>query len=383
MKNNKKVVMILAEPCHNDSRVMREAKTLAAAGYELVILALHKKGLEQVEGRDGYKIIRLCSWLPGNSVVAMIMKEIFFYICSFVHILWIRPAVCHIHNPRALMPGVCAAKLVGAKIIYDSWAEAVHRTDFLRWIFRVVVGIENYFACRVDVVFAVSGSIGKILRRRFRRSVFLIRNVSNIFFCDKNDLLKKALELDDDKRKIILYQGLFSGKRGIFEIIEAMQWVSKEAVLVFLGGEGTRGVRKIDMQAKIEEVGLANRIFIYGPVSADLVLIYTASADVGVCALNGGWKNHRYSLANKFFSYLMAGLPVAVSNLPEMGKLVRKYGVGVTFDPTDPQDIAEKLNTLLVSNGVYKKSIARFNQVFNWQREGRRLLRIYKKLLSI
>ncbi|HRY63370.1 MAG TPA: glycosyltransferase [Patescibacteria group bacterium] len=386
MKNNTKVVMILAEPCHNDSRVMRQARTLSETGYGVTILALYGKGLNRIEEHDGYRIIRLCCWLPGSGIVAMVAREFFFYITSFLFILWSRPLVCHIHNPRALMPGVLAAKLVGAKIIYDShelWGEAVHRTDFPQWIFRVVVGLEKFLAHRADVVLAVSGYIVRVLRKRFRKPVFLIRNVSDgPQITLKGDLLRKSLGLSGDPRKIVLYQGLFSPGRGLFEIIEAMQWATG-AVLIFLGYEGTHGIRVPDMKAKIDGLGLSQKVFIYGPVPADMILQYTASADIGVCSIQAVNKNHVFCLPNKFFSYVMAGLSVAVSNLPEMGRLVNKYSVGVTFDPTDPRDIAEKLNTLLGSNGVYQKNIARFNRVFNWEREGRRMLNIYKKLLSI
>ena len=382
-----KVVMVLAESCHNDSRVMREAKKLAEAGYAVVILALHKKGLSRIEERDGYVIIRLCCWLPDGSIVAMVVREAFFYFFSFLGILWIRPVVCHIHNPRALIPGVCAAKLVRAKIIYDShewWETALHRTDFPRWIFVLVVDMENYFAHKADVILTVSGSIARILRRRFHRPVFLIRNVSEIYTGPKNNLLREVLGLVDDERKIILYQGLFLQKRGILETINAMQWVDRGAIFVLLGcdGDRARGITAKELKAEINRLGLSNRVFIYGPVPAEAMLDYTASADVGVCTLDASCGNHYRSLANKFFCYAAAWLPVAVNNFPEMGGLVRRYHIGVTLDSIDPSEIAEKLNILLQSNGEFKEGIIRFNEVFNWKREGNRLLKIYERLLN-
>jgi len=387
MKNNERVVMILAEPCHDDSRVMRQAKTLVEAGYKVTILALYGKGLNMTEEHDGYRIIRLCCWLPGSGITAMVAREAFFYLFSFFGILCLRPLVCHIHNPRALMPGVLAAKLIRAKIVYDShefWAATVSRIDFPQWVFKTVVGIEDFLASRVDIILTVSGSIAGILRRRFRRPVFLIRNVSDLPDKSKDDILREVLGLQGDKRKIILYQGLFLEKRGILETIEAMQWVDKGAIFILLGydGDKARGITTSEIKLKINRLGLSDRIFIYGPVPAALMLHYTISADFGICVLDPSYENHLRSLPNKFFSYVAAGLPVIVNDFPDMGQLVSKYRIGVTVNSTKPEDIAEKLNILLNSNGVYKQDIARFNRVFNWVREGKRLLKIYENLLS-
>jgi glycosyltransferase involved in cell wall biosynthesis len=51
---------------------------------------------------------------------------------------------------------------------------------------------------------------------------------------------------------------------------------------------------------------------------------------VGVSLLQDTCENHRLALPNKLFEYLAAGVPVVVSDLPEMGGLVRALGVEPT-----------------------------------------------------
>jgi glycosyltransferase involved in cell wall biosynthesis len=53
-----------------------------------------------------------------------------------------------------------------------------------------------------------------------------------------------------------------------------------------------------------------------------------------------------YSLPNKVFEYLAAGVPVIGANFPEVRKLVEGNGVGKCFDPDDPISISETLNFL-------------------------------------
>ena len=54
-------------------------------------------------------------------------------------------------------------------------------------------------------------------------------------------------------------------------------------------------------------------------------LVREASAyDVGLFALPGNSRHNEFALPNKFFEYVMAGLALCVSDLPEMARLVRQ-----------------------------------------------------------
>ena len=77
------------------------------------------------------------------------------------------------------------------------------------------------------------------------------------------------------------------------------------------------------------------------------LLSYTSSASIGVCLTIDNCLNHKYSLPNKFFEYAMAGLPMLVSDLPEMRKLVEKYNCGVICESITPDGIVNGLKKLL------------------------------------
>ena len=54
----------------NDSRVLREAKTLSKAGYSVIIVTVHNKYLKQgTEERDGYLIQYVP--IPQNFLIAI------------------------------------------------------------------------------------------------------------------------------------------------------------------------------------------------------------------------------------------------------------------------------------------------------------------------
>ena len=58
-------------------------------------------------------------------------------------------------------------------------------------------------------------------------------------------------------------------------------------------------------------------------------------------------ENHRLALPNKVFEYIAAGVPVVVSDLPELRRLVEEHGVGWTADARRPAALAEALATAL------------------------------------
>jgi glycosyltransferase involved in cell wall biosynthesis len=116
------------------------------------------------------------------------------------------------------------------------------------------------------------------------------------------------------------------------------------------------------------------------------MLEYIASADVGVliCPKNASL-NVYYSLPNKFFEYLLAGIPVVASDFPEMRKIIRKYDVGCVVDPHNPRGIAEGIKSILSDEGRYlqmKENTRKVLEDYNWGKESKKLLRAYEELRS-
>ena len=81
----------------------------------------------------------------------------------------------------------------------------------------------------------------------------------------------------------------------------------------------------------------------------------------------------------------MAGLPVAISDLPEMGRIVKKYKVGEVFNPAKQRDISRAINFLLNNPDKYqeyKLNTKKVNQTYNWEKEEKKLLGVYEEVLG-
>ncbi|HEX8356705.1 MAG TPA: group 1 glycosyl transferase, partial [Segetibacter sp.] len=93
--------------------------------------------------------------------------------------------------------------------------------------------------------------------------------------------------------------------------------------------------------------------------------------------------NQYHSLANRFFDYIMAGLPQVCVAYPEYKAINDKYNIACLIDDTNENTIANALNNLL-QNDVYHKSLQQnclnARTELNWESEEKVLIDFYKRL---
>ena len=77
-----------------------------------------------------------------------------------------------------------------------------------------------------------------------------------------------------------------------------------------------------------EHWGVADRLHVHHRKPFDVLRRCTAAADIGLSLDRPTVDNFRFSLPNKLFDYLHAGLPVVCSDLPVAGRFVKEEGLG-------------------------------------------------------
>ncbi|MBK7085888.1 MAG: glycosyltransferase [Flavobacteriales bacterium] len=73
---------------------------------------------------------------------------------------------------------------------------------------------------------------------------------------------------------------------------------------------------------------------------------YTRNADLGLTLDKDTNLNYRFSLPNKLFDYLHAGIPVLATDLPEVAAIVRAHDCGVVIPVPTPGAIAQAVREL-------------------------------------
>jgi hypothetical protein len=104
-----------------------------------------------------------------------------------------------------------------------------------------------------------------------------------------------------------------------------------------------------------------------------------ATYDLGLCGEVGHTANRRIALCNKLFSYLLAGLPIALSDIPShLAVADEMKGAVRLFKVDDAESLASVLDSFLCDPaGLAAARIAAFHlgqTRFNWETERSTLL---------
>lgn len=293
--------------------------------------------------------------------------------------------IYHAHDLTALLPAYLAAKKTEAKVIYDSHElftehnTLLKKTAFSKWAIKK---FEAFLICRVNAVITVNQSIAIELSKLYDIPIpFTVMNCPAYQESIRNNLLREKLQLNGEL-KIILYLGAITFNRGLEESITAMRKVNG-GVLVIMGYGKTEYISSLKEMAL--KLGMENKVFFIPPVPHQEVVKYAASADIGFVPIQNACKSYYYCSPNKLFESMMAGLPVAASDLPELRRVVEETNCGLLFDPSDPDDIANVLNTMISDCKLIEQmrhSALKHAHKYSWEEEAKKLLSIYAGLFE-
>jgi glycosyltransferase involved in cell wall biosynthesis len=93
--------------------------------------------------------------------------------------------------------------------------------------------------------------------------------------------------------------------------------------------------------------------------------------------------NHKYSLPNKLFEYLHAGVPVLASRLIEQEKIISQYDVGTFIDDHNPEHMARKIKEIFGDPELlnrWKQNTRRVREELNWETESKIVTDIFKQV---
>lgn len=110
---------------------------------------------------------------------------------------------------------------------------------------------------------------------------------------------------------------------------------------------------------------------------------YTAGADLGLSLDKDTNLNYRFSLPNKLFDYIHAGIPVLASDLPEVSRIVNNYRIGRVATDLRPEALARQVKALLHDNAFHQEvesNLPLAQRELNWDQERVKLLQLFWKL---
>ncbi len=363
MKKKLKICIAFFGNAFLDSRVTNLRNSLIAEGHEVKVISFDwmTENFETVRGDVSvFKLKkRKFSLLFYLSFAARLKLELFKCKADvyFAEEIFTLPFVTFF------------GKLHGGKVYYNSrelyaFLGGLRNRKKLQSAFY---RLEKFFIKKVDLVLTTGEMDSEFIEEFYGvKETVVIRNIPLLAKPTKKIDLRKELGIPNNS-VILLYQGVMIDGRGldlIFDILPKL----KNAALVLLGD----GVKRKRLEEKAEKTGVANRVFFLGMKPQNELLNYTAAADIGLSLIENISKSYYYALPNKLFEYIMGGLPVVVSDLPQMKNIVETYKVGEVVNLDKPDAVLSVIQNLIDDKekvNKYKENCSKAAEELNWQRE--------------
>lgn len=454
-----RVALLVYNDAHNDSRVLKTAASLRAAGAQVRIFAVARGRAGYAEGRGlvgmnidvdrapEFELKRYAPWALAiarkvtgrptppdemplgqpsapvapipvgpapaptagrkpaalsatvNTAARSAAKDLWLrtYRVVSLSLYWLeaarsaaawKPDIVHANDGNTLAPAAWVSRTCGAKVVYDVhelWRHRNVRTDRPVAPF-VEAAIEKLGIVRAAGVITVSPSIATWLHEEYDLPVrpTLVRNIPRAPSEESTTQaptgqLRSMAGLAADTQ-VIAYGGRITTSRGIEDTLQALALLPTTTHFVLLGYGEPDYLAALD--TLIAELGVTERVHFVGAVASDQVAAALADADLSVVFVRPVCLSYEFSLPNKLFESIHAGLPIAAANLPDTAALVREHGVGEIFDVDSPADMAATIATVLADPARYREAATVAATKLTWQREEAALLGLYTRVLG-
>ena len=418
--------MFVANNMVSDRRVIREASTVATAGFEVTVHAILQRPTslpEREEHPGGFTIVRhriglLPPLLPIHPrLIALLLHPLW---CAFAlmanlarrvrlplsgaamllvtwgswAVLASRSArsaeILHAHDLSGALPALVALRSrPNATLFYDShevflesgrWAKAPAPLRRL-----LATWFEQPTLRRAAALIAVNPQVIEELAKRYEIPAqrVVTYNCPSAWSPESRDTeLRSAIGVDA-ATQVILYHGGFSAHRGLEELLVAIRDPRLAAAhLVFLGYGPLEGA----LRRAAAEPSLAGRVHVLNAVAPEVLDRWISGADVGMCTILPSTLNHQISTPNKLFESIAAGVPVVGSDFAPIREIVLENPdgpLGAVCDPANPQAVATAISAILSLDASERAALRRrclsaAATRWNWEVQAEKLVALYK-----
>ncbi len=179
----------------------------------------------------------------------------------------------------------------------------------------------------------------------------------------------------------MLYHGHIKAERALDRLVQSVEhWHPKFRLVI--RGMGRRALWSTYAPWQ-ERSPASDRIRLEPAVPMTELVRFASEADVGIHPLPPLSDEEPYTLPNKLFEYMMAGLALCVSDLPDMADVVRSHRAGVTIAELSPLGIARAVNSLDQQTiDYYRGNALAAAQELNWDRESTRLVGVVRQAFT-
>jgi glycosyltransferase involved in cell wall biosynthesis len=377
LKSNsiKKVTFSVTNCICHDQRVQKIAGTVRALNCDITIIG-RISGDFCVKNLVPFKTKRF----------KMIFKKgflfyKFFNIRLFFFLLFHKSDLLVANDLDTLLPNYLVSKIKNLPVIYDSHeyftgVPEIQNRPFVKWVWK---SIEKLIFPHLKYVMTVSDSIAIQYENEYGIKPLTVRN------CSRKSghvvpFTRDELGVNPDHLLLILQGTGINIDRGGEELIEAIKQIKKVTLMVVGSGDLLPALKE-----KVTELKLSERIKFIPKVPWEKMMRYTKSADAGLSLDKNSNINYRFSLPNKLFDYISAGIPVIAGNLPEVARIINENNCGLIIPEISPGEIIKMLKHLRENPELLteiKLNALKASESINWEKESLKVISFYEVVLN-
>lgn len=356
-----------------DTRIYhRQARSLAAAGYRVTLLA---QGAPEAT-RDG---VRLCPLPPRQFSLGARGRGVWI---AWRAALAVAADAYHLHDPE-LTPVAALLRLAGRRVVLDihehtpyHLLEKPYLPRPLRWPLALLYDGWERLATRLFCDRVIT--VGETIARRFPRGkTVIVRNLPDLDRFTAHPA--RPADPAADGTVTAIYMGVVERPRGLLNVVRAARRLPDDVPL---------RIRIVgpcpfpDFAAELRAAG-GDRLLLEPAVPYEQVPALLAEAHFGL-ELALPTRLNRLLWPRKVFEYMAAGLPVLRADYPAWQSFAP---VGtVAIDPTNAAAITAALRDLATDSALRARLGAQGAQLarerYTWAEEARKLVAMYADLLG-
>lgn len=366
MSFKKKIIVSVTNDISTDQRVGKVCDYLYSRGWEVILVG--RKLPDSNEVKRKYKVVRFKLWFNKG-----VLFYLTFNIRLFFYLLFNKSDFYLSNDIDTLPANYFVSKFTRRPIIFDAHEAFSEVPELIGRKFKKSVWrwMEKKMIPKTKIAYTVSNGVAEFYKNLTGKSMEIIYNYPLL----NSEAKKSNIFLSHDKKNII-YQGAVNKGRGIDLAIQSMKYLDGILHIIGVGDEHS------DMKELAEQLNLPEKVIFYGRILPEELKSITPQADIGLSFEEDLGLNYRYSLPNKLFDYIMAEIPVLVSDLPEMRKVVLESKVGEVLNSREPKEVAKKIVEMLSDESrlkEYKANCRRVSKKYCWEEQ----LSVLDKVFSI
>lgn len=392
-----RILMILENSCYpHDTRVMLEATSLVAAGFDLTVVSPTGGSKSWHETIDGVRIYRYPAPIEASGVVGYLIEYGYSLIMAFVYTWYVLLRhgfdVIHVHSPpdmNSLIP--VFFQLLGKRFVYDMHDVSPELLQAQRGdgmtkgiLYRGLFFFERLACRRANRLIATNETQKKIQIDRGGAAedrCFVVRNGPNARFL--SDVPAKT-DLKRPGKIIIGYVGLIGHQDGVDYLIRTLHdlksRLGRNDFFCIVIGDGPA---RADVERLAVELGLKDNILFTGKIPFIEVPQHIAAFDICVTPDPSNPYNDSCTTI-KTMEYMALRKPTVSFRTHENAFTAGESALYA--DNNDVKQLSEHLSTLM-SNAELRASMGakarlRVESGLTWKHQAKELVRLYSGLLG-